>query len=240
MKKQAISNVICPTKNLQTKVMQVAQTETRGLILREVDYGESSKIFTALSAEMGKLSFIANGVRKNRSGLTSAQLFSYNNYIINQSRGGAYSLSASDRLRSFGGIAQDIENFAYAAYFADVALNLAQEDSPEPQLLSLLLNTFYVLSEGKLTPKQAKPVFELRSMVACGFAPNDEVCEQYGAKGGLLKAMRYIIQADDKKIFAFAMSDEGVDALGRITEVYLADNLGKNLKTLEYLKKFVF
>ncbi len=49
-----------------------------------------------------------------------------------------------------------------------------------------------------------------------------------------LAAMRHIIYSESNRVFQFKMSAEGLQNLGRITEFYLLNQLGKTLSTLDF------
>ena len=52
--------------------------EAEGVVTREVKYGDSSRILTVITKEIGKISVLAGGARSNRSGLLAVtQLFSH-------------------------------------------------------------------------------------------------------------------------------------------------------------------
>lgn len=53
---------------------------------------------------------------------------------------------------------------------------------------------------------------------------------------GLLHAMRHIVFSEDKKIFAFSLSDEGLKNLNYITENYVCSVTEKDFSTLHFYK----
>ena len=48
--------------------------------------------------------------------------------------------------------------------------------------------------------------------------------------------MRYITGCDDKKMLAFSASDELLDYLNAVSEMYVSTQLDKNFKSLDYYK----
>ena len=52
----------------------------------------------------------------------------------------------------------------------------------------------------------------------------------------VVSAMRYICLADMGKVFSFALSDENMSTLCRITEKYLLSRIDGRLTTLEFYK----
>lgn len=53
---------------------------------------------------------------------------------------------------------------------------------------------------------------------------------------GLLKALRHIIYAEDKKLFSFSLSDSGIEKLNFITETYICKAFEKDFPTLHFYK----
>jgi len=53
---------------------------------------------------------------------------------------------------------------------------------------------------------------------------------------GLLSAMRHIVFSEDKKVFSFSLSDEGLKNLNYITENYICSVTEKDFSTLHFYK----
>lgn len=53
---------------------------------------------------------------------------------------------------------------------------------------------------------------------------------------GLLHAMRHIVFSEDKKVFSFSLSDEGLESLNYITENYVCSVTEKDFPTLHFYK----
>ena len=103
----------------------------------------------------------ARGVRSSRSPLKAAcQLLTYSEFTVLERRG-YLTITEAVPKEMFLDLRTDLERLSLASYFAQVAEVVSQEDSPNPQLLSLLLNCMYAL--GKLQKSQAlvKAVFEI-------------------------------------------------------------------------------
>ena len=53
---------------------------------------------------------------------------------------------------------------------------------------------------------------------------------------GMLKALRHIVFAEDKKLFSFSLSEKGLEGLNFITETYICKVLEKDFPTLHFYK----
>ena len=156
---------------------------TKALILRETEYKESSKILTVLTADKGKLTVIAKGVkRKNNKWASAIQLFAFSDMTLLESRD-MWILTEAQSIELFDGLRSDLERLSLASYFSEVLEALSDEDMPNPELLSLGLNCLYALSETNKSQKLIKACFELRAACIAGFTPDVFMCCVCGKQG---------------------------------------------------------
>lgn len=156
----------------------------KGLIIRESPLKESDKLLTVLTAEHGKISVYAHGVRSFKSKyLHSASLLSYSSFELSK-RGEYLTLCEASEIESFLGAQYDLELYALCQYICDVVNELTVYDSPEESMLSLTLNTLWALCNTKIPPRQIKAAFEIRAMTECGFMPDVDGCTECGKTDG--------------------------------------------------------
>ncbi|MCL1835006.1 MAG: DNA repair protein RecO [Oscillospiraceae bacterium] len=240
-------------------------TNTSGLVLRETAYKDSGKILTVLTADEGKLTVSARGARRRNSKLAAAtQLLVYSEMTLYEGRAGRV-LTEARSIEQFHGLRNDVVLLAHGSYFAQLAEAASDEDSPGRELLPLCLNALFALSEAIKTPEYVKPAFELKLMELSGFAPAVDRCCSCGAEApetamldidggvircgdcappgadmlgaGVLRAMRYILSCNPKKLFSFTLGATALRELSRICESYLLSHLDRDFRTLDYLKK---
>lgn len=158
--------------------------DTKALVLREVKYKEADKILTVLSSREGKLTVKARGaLRKGCRYSAASQLFSYSDMTLFSNKG-KWSINEAETIEQFLPLREDIESFALASYFAELLESVSDEDSPNPAVLQLGLNSLYALSRGLYTQEHIKAVFELRLMCLSGFEPDVSACAVCGKQGG--------------------------------------------------------
>ena len=95
--------------------------ETTGMIIAGFDYSEYDKRLRILTADVGKVTVFARGVRRQNSkymGMTDMFVFGRIGLFAGKS---AYNLSGIEVSNYFEGIRQDMERMCYASYFADLA-----------------------------------------------------------------------------------------------------------------------
>ncbi len=240
-----------------------------GLVLRVTTYNDTDALITVLTQNYGKLTLKARGLRRKNSPLAATcQLLAYCEFTLFEYRG-MYTINEAHIIELFQGLRSDIEKLSLGTYFLQVAEVISQEDTPNPQLLSLVLNCLYVLSASDLPANQIKATFELRCACLAGYAPDLSGCGNCGSvsadrfdisegrlecescrdpssdgirmpvSAGVLDAMRYICFCDIKKIFAFRAGEQTLAGLEQITESYLVTQLERGFSTLDFYKSLL-
>lgn len=238
----------------------------QGIVLRVTDYNDRDALLTLLTRRHGKLTAKARGLRRKNSPLTApCQLLAYGEFTLFEYRG-QYTINEASSIELFTPLRRELTKLSLGTYFAQASEVLSQEDLPNPELQSLLLNCLYALSRLNLPEKLVKAVFELRSACLSGYTPDLFGCHICGSQnpdrfdlsagqlecrncrsrdsGGirmpvtppLLEAMRYICLCDPKRLFSFQVGEETLDALSKLTEAYLTTQLERGFSTLDFYK----
>jgi len=244
--------------------------KTEGIVLRETQYKDSDKIIDVLTRDFGKITLKARGVRKNSSDLKSAcQLLAYSEFTYEE-RNGFHTVREAVCREMFQELHADIEAISLGFYFAQAAEVLAEEDSPDPALLSLLLNSLYGLAKLRKPQNQVKAAFELRAACIAGYEPDLSGCAVCGAafpdrfnvnrgalqcsgchhesleglrmpvSPGVLSAMRYLTSCEDKKLFSFQLGEDAMRELSGITETYFVTQLERSFSALDLYKSLFY
>ncbi len=160
--------------------MQTGKTVTGGVVLRVTDTKETDRILTVLTADRGKIPLIARGARRKNSRLAAAcQLPAYSELTIYK-RGGWYMLDEASPLELFDALGRDIELLALASWFCELTEAVCAEETPAPEVLSLLLNALYALCYTDRPPRLVKAAFQFRLMALAGFEPLADGCALCG------------------------------------------------------------
>lgn len=160
--------------------MQTGKTVMCGVVLRVTDTKETDRILTVLTADRGKIPLIARGARRKNSRLAAAcQLPAYSELTIYK-RGGWYMLDEASPLELFDALGRDIELLALASWFCELTEAVCAEETPAPEVLSLLLNALYALCYTDRPPRLVKATFQFRLMALAGFEPLADGCALCG------------------------------------------------------------
>ena len=234
---------------------------TRGIVARRADYGESNAMLTVISRELGVISVCAYGVRSGKSKMTAAsQVLCLGDFVLTKKNSDFYRAESVEIVESFYPICEDFEKLALSGYFLELARDVCS--AVDGSVLSLLLNSLYVLAYKDIDMELARAVFEFKLAQLSGYEPQLEACMNCGNDAGMyfdfqgglvcpackngncavllpgtLSAMRYILASDEKKLFSFQVSEEVKAQLASVCEKYLADKMEKSYKSLEYYKK---
>ena len=238
--------------------------ETSGLVIKEQNVGELDRLITVLTADYGLIrAFVKRGKSIKSSMLSSTQLLSYSDFVFYQGRN-SYTVSSATAKNIFFDLRNDIEAMSSAFYLAELFGNMAPEGAESGELLKLLLNSLYLLSEHKRDFNLIKSVAELRGLSDAGYMPDLVACRECGqyetpvmyfnpadaalycaehgqGKGLALSlsavtAMRYIIYSEPKKVFDFQLSPSAMAELSMATERFALEQTGRHFKTLDFLK----
>ena len=238
----------------------------QGVVLRVTDYNDRDALLTLLSHHHGKLTVKARGLRRKNSPLTApCQLLAYGEFTLFEYRG-QYTINEAHAIELFTPLRRDLTKLSLGTYFAQAAEVLSQEDLPNPELQSLLLNCLFALCRLNLPEQQVKAVFELRAACLSGYTPDlfgchicgNQTPERFDLSAGqlecsncrsresngiripitsaILEAMRYICLCDPKKLFSFQLSQEPMSQLAALTESYLTTQLERGFSTLDFYK----
>lgn len=241
----------------------------RGLVLRQTPYNDTDVLLTVLTQRHGKLTLKARMLRRKSGPLTAAcQIFAYSEFTLFEYRG-MYTINEAQSIELFSELQRDLQKLSLAAYFAQVAEVVSQEDLPNPALLSLTLNCMYALSKLSLPEDQVKGAFELRCACLSGFTPDLSACHTCGNETpdrfdlsagrlecgacrdpasdgvrlpiseGVLRAMRYLCFCDASRLFSFRLPEASMEQLSQVTQGYLATQLERGFSALDFYKSLL-
>lgn len=142
-----------------------------GLVIAERNYGESDRFIDILTAEYGVIEICVKGARKlTGKNNASTQLFAYGKFCFNK-RNDRYYLNSSELVRVFYELRLDMQKLALAQYFTEISRYCVTTGQTAKDIMSLILNSLHLLSEGTRSCEFIKSVFEMRFMSEIGMLP---------------------------------------------------------------------
>ncbi len=243
--------------------MTMEHLKTTGVVIRQTKVKDNDLIITIFTKDFGVIKASARGARgfKNQRA-AGTSLFAYSEFILLPGKE-LYRVQSCELLESFYSLTSNIERLAFATYIADLTGYTVQEEEGTERLLSLFLNTFYLFARWGGELRAVKCVYELKLLEFLGFLPCLDSCTSCGKPettyfsarhGGALctdcskafpacrkissacmEAMEYILASDDKKAFAFRLSNEVLYELEYHVGRMLTECVDHKFYSLDYL-----
>lgn len=241
--------------------------KTKGLVIRQVNYGDYDKMLTVLTQEYGKISVSAKGVRgmknKNRA---ACELLCYDEFVLSLPHGEVYSLKQCECIESFYKLRLDCVRLSLGIYMADLAGQLSLEDMGAA--LKLLLNSLYMLGDEENDIFLMKLIYDLKLLSVSGLTPETEecvncqsttgpfafsalsggvLCRKCANEAGLRPAneralllLDYILKKNlSVSLYKTKADAQTVSVALDMAEAFIAVHIKEEIKTLEYFRKLV-
>ncbi|MCM3002523.1 DNA repair protein RecO [Priestia koreensis] len=237
-----------------------------GIVIRTNDYGESNKIITIYTRELGKIGLMARGARKPSSRLSSlTHLFTYGQFLFQGGGSGMGTLQQGESISSMRSIREDIFLTAYASYIVELTDKATENNQINPFLFQLLYQTLSYLEEG-FDMEVLAIIFEMKILNVLGLYPQLDRCAFCGAtdgrfgfsirEGGLIchrcaekdpyhlqispatvKLLRLFYYLDLTRLGTISLKPETKKQLRLVVDMYYDEYSGIVLKSKRFLKQ---
>lgn len=237
----------------------MSNVKINGIILSENNLGDFDKMLTMLTPGVGKISCVAKGARRPKSALLAGtQIFCFGEYLMYKGTN-TYHINSVETIEVFYNIRTDLDKLKYAVHINKIVQDVTHENENSYNILQLLLNTLYTISETDKDLDMVLGVFKLRLLTILGFTPNINKCTNCKEKENLqyfsirdngfkceacskqdkstikmsestINAIKYTVMAPAKKIFSFNIKDEALEEFKLITKIYFNEKLEKEYK----------
>ena len=240
---------------------------TEALVLRSINFAESSKIVTFYSPQFGNIKGIVKGARsaKNKFG-SSLEIFSHVVLVFYQKRADIQLISQCDLKNPFSNIRNDLIRTAYASYFIELINKTTEGAQESEQIFSLILNALITLETTNVEPEVLAHFFEIRLLKMLGCIPVFDRCVNCGAKivngkfscrlGGILNnecwradesaprvslgtvlTIQHLQTSDFSNLSRLKLNKLSSKELKLVLESYIKYTLVKNLKSLDFVEQ---
>lgn len=153
---------------------------TEGLIIREQNIGEQDKLLHVLTKSNGVIKAFARGAKnlKNQK-CASTSLLCYSALTVHKGRD-SYIIGDARSLHIFSKLRHDVKKMCLAQYFCELALTICPREHNAEPYLRLILNSLYLISEGKRSEDLVKSCLEMRLASMAGYMPDLLMCKNCG------------------------------------------------------------
>ena len=233
-----------------------------GIIISEVEYGETSKIINVLTKELGIIGMIAKGSRTIKSPLRSVTCkLTYGTFNIKYNKNRLSILTSVDILDNFKHIKIDIEKISYVSYLLELATQVIKH-TESSEVYNLLISSIKKINEG-YDPLVITNILELKYLEHLGVMPILDCCSVCGStksiatlsshKGGYvcnnclknepivsektIKLIRMFFYVDIDKITKLDIGDKSKIEINNFLGDYYDRYTGLYLKTKQFIRE---
>ena len=185
-------------------------------------------------------------------------MFCFGEYLMYKGTN-TYHINSVETIEVFYNLRIDLDKLKYAVHINKIVQDVTQENQNCYNILQLLLNTLYTISETDKNLDLVLSIFKLRLLSILGFRPNVNECVNCKGKEDLIyfslrdngvkckncgkqdkssitisestyNAIKYTITAPPKKLFSFSIKDESLEEFKLVTKLYFNEKLEKEYK----------
>ncbi len=156
----------------------VSIEKTEAIVLKSVNYSDTSKIVTFYTRRYGKMSAIAKGARNPKTKFGSLlQPLNYLQIVFyrRENRGLQY-VSSSDFVTYFKSLTSDLHTFSIAMSLIEIVNRVMHDEEENEPVFRLLVNSLAMLDVKETLPQNVFAHFGLHLAIDLGFAPNFDKC----------------------------------------------------------------
>jgi DNA repair protein RecO (recombination protein O) len=233
----------------------------QAFVLSNSDYGESDRIVSLFTLELGRLKGFARGARNSRKRFGPAlEVFARINLQLN-CKEGLSSLRSADVITLYPGIRGVLNAIAHGLYACELVECLTPEGQPLPRLYRLLAAYLERLDSGQNNETDQR-FFEINLLNILGYRPSLEGCcrcgSDFGEHGALMQqggelACRFCAATgrrmtptslqllrsclNTSRFGQITFDEEALQGAGVLLDESLATHSARKLKSLEFLQQ---
>ncbi|MBE5996229.1 MAG: DNA repair protein RecO [Lachnospiraceae bacterium] len=207
--------------------------EATGFVLRADPDSEYNKRLTVLTAQLGKITVFARGVRRQGSQYMAAcNTFAYGTFSLYEGRS-AYTLAGVSDVISFDAIAKLYPGAYYCYYFLELASFYGQENLEASDMVKLLFVTLRAVLREKIPISLIKAVYECRMLSING---DIAMPEEGTVDPAAHYALDFAMHASYAKLYSFNLSEKAMKDFTGFISKRLTEITGDRFRTLFVLR----
>jgi len=151
---------------------------TCGIVLKVADHGESDKLVTFYSSNLGRITGIAKGAKKSQQRFVNKlEVFSRLHILYRPPRNpsGLLFISEAELLCAHLSLRSSFQRYVAAMYICELLLRFTRDSDPDPQLYTLLQWALVSLDNAD-TPQKITALYHLQLLAAVGYRPELQQC----------------------------------------------------------------
>ena len=157
-----------------------------GIILREKDYGESSKILDVLTKEYGVIGVISKGSKKLKSNLSGVSTrLCYGTFHIYYKKDKLSTLTGVDIINPFINIKKSVLSISYATYLSELTSQVIKQSINYEEIFDLFINSLEKINE-LYDPLVITNILETKYLTYLGVDPILDKCSVCGRSDNIV------------------------------------------------------
>lgn len=156
--------------------------KTEAVVLKTLNHGDTSKIITLYSRDMGRLKLIAKGIRSPKS--KAAGLFQPTRHLqvvyYEKANKELQLFKSGELINGFFGLENDFDRLTLAQVVVELVERSVEDEEPHPALFDLLVDTLTHLSNKETPSSLAYWHFHLALLTELGYRPHVNQCSECG------------------------------------------------------------
>ena len=211
-----------------------------GIILKERNYGESSKILDVFTKEYGIIGVISKGSKKIKSTLSGVSTkMTYGVFHIYYKENKLSTLTGVDIINPFMNIKNSIINIGYATYLSDLVFQVVKQTNAHSEIFDLFINALIKINEN-YDALVITNIIELKLLNYLGVSPILDRCKKCVTYERIvdmrtIKFIRMYYYLDISKISKIDMDNKVKNEIDDFLNEYYSSYTGLYLNS----KKFI-
>jgi len=212
----------------------MAIEKSDAMLLRKMDFRETSFIVTFFTRDFGKVGGILKGARGSRARSGINPLFFCLEQIVfyEKKKSGLCIISQCETQRIFLNILKDWDRASIAYYILELVDRLTEPGGGAEEIFDVLLNSMIAL-DGEKDPGVVARFFEVKFLTALGFWPGSDGLR---LTKGALATLAYFERDDWQVVSKIKLTRDVGNEIKKITGEIIGDNLDRPLKTSKVFK----
>ncbi|MDZ7344537.1 MAG: DNA repair protein RecO, partial [candidate division KSB1 bacterium] len=156
----------------------MALVKAEGIVIRSMKMGETSKLVTLFTRELGILKIVAKGARSSKSRIGAAlELLTVSRIVYYQKEHRELQfLSQAEIVEFFSNLHTNLERWGFANACAELVARSQRGVETTPKLYLILLNTLRAMNAVNADPRIYFWGFQMKLLGILGVAPNLHRC----------------------------------------------------------------
>ena len=205
-----------------------------GMIMETGPVNDYDRRLVILTKDRGKITVFAKGARRQGNKLMAAtNPFCFGNFKLYEGKT-AYNLIDAEILNYFEELREDFEGAYLGMYFLELASYYTRENNDDIDMLKLLYQSVRAIIKPNLNNELVRAIVEIKTLCINGIFPG--VPKDMTLLPGTVRTIDYIVNSNIESIFNFKVTEDILDELKTLNNIYSKRFYDREFKSLRLLE----